>query len=841
MKKLIRIVEAGEKTAFIQTKKGEKKTIEYKKDDELTSLKDNQDIAKIDTADGKRIKEEVRKYTTQESAAVGKAVAKSLVKVLRAQGDEISKLKLTGIGVDKFNIHVEYGNDKGVDTFKFDLNPEGTAIILDLGSEPMELVDFVITQGNTVSLPTPELEDKLSDAMKKYVGEPTDAEYDDMAAIQEPTDPSQFAKELNEKLDPVGKEDKEKIKQIKSAIQKGDKSYDVTYTDGSTAKISVSHDDWDSINNKYGKLNEEKEIVGQELVDYIMKKWDWSEEKTLKFLADKLGNRQAVDETETLEGGIDQGGDLDVGHQDNEPAMLKSDVYRIAKMAAMLYKQLNNYDNMGGEVDFPHWWQAKIIKAYDYLQSAYGYLDGEEKTAAIDSMMNENEIDNSDYAMKIRALKSKASQPEPSRGIDYDEALTLRGMKAEIEAEIAQLYIDMEQEAEPEGGPIADRYGNELNKLEDRLYKITKQLRDYDMNESVNEGRVLKGLVDGKPTYIIDYEGQEMRIKGEDWPNFKKMIQLKESLNEDDYLQPDDESSMAKAQLRSIQSNASKMIDLLGDDDQLDAWVQAKLTKAEDYLDSAAGYTESEKHRDQESSIIALALNEKKATHCGRCGHTHVKGTPCPRPFKNEALDAVGKEDSDINNDGKVDKTDKYLKNRRDTVSKKVSKSELKEIMLEAYIEVLQEEEGAVLETSTDEILGKFPTVKKAITSLFTKEYPEFVTDIRWVAPKPSTFAVDLKNGQSFNLKWMGKGFEAQIEGKKYYLDTLQDYQQALDKINDILKNGPISQGEEPGGEEFGADTAAPAGGDVGADFGGGEAPAGEEEAGAEPETPEAL
>lgn len=80
--------------------------------------------------------------------------------------------------------------------------------------------------------------------------------------------------------------------------------------------------------------------------------------------------------------------DLDIGHQDDEPSMLKSDVYRIAKMAAMLYKQLDNYDNMG-EVDFPHWWQAKIIKAYDYLQSAYGYLDGEEKTAAIDAMMNE--------------------------------------------------------------------------------------------------------------------------------------------------------------------------------------------------------------------------------------------------------------------------------------------------------------------------------------------------------------------------------------------------------------------------------------------------------------------
>ena len=30
-------------------------------------------------------------------------------------------------------------------------------------------------------------------------------------------------------------------------------------------------------------------------------------------------------------------------------------------------------------------------------------------------------------------------------------------------------------------------------------------------------------------------------------------------------------------------------------------------------------------------------LTEKKATFCGRCGHTHVKGTPCPRPFKEEA------------------------------------------------------------------------------------------------------------------------------------------------------------------------------------------------------------
>ena len=39
-----------------------------------------------------------------------------------------------------------------------------------------------------------------------------------------------------------------------------------------------------------------------------------------------------------------------------------------------------------------------------------------------------------------------------------------------------------------------------------------------------------------------------------------------------------------------------------------------------------------------------------------------------------EELDAVGKEDDDINNDGKVDKSDSYLKNRRKTISKALKK-----------------------------------------------------------------------------------------------------------------------------------------------------------------------
>ena len=44
----------------------------------------------------------------------------------------------------------------------------------------------------------------------------------------------------------------------------------------------------------------------------------------------------------------------------------------------------------------------------------------------------------------------------------------------------------------------------------------------------------------------------------------------------------------------------------------------------------------------------------------------------CKGQMKGEAMDPVGKEDDDINNDGKVDKTDKYLANRRKAISKNI-------------------------------------------------------------------------------------------------------------------------------------------------------------------------
>ena len=50
-----------------------------------------------------------------------------------------------------------------------------------------------------------------------------------------------------------------------------------------------------------------------------------------------------------------------------------------------------------------------------------------------------------------------------------------------------------------------------------------------------------------------------------------------------------------------------------------------------------------------------------------------------------EKLDPVGKEDTDINNDGKVNKTDKYLKHRRDAVAKKLKEESIPDPLASLY------------------------------------------------------------------------------------------------------------------------------------------------------------
>ena len=102
--------------------------------------------------------------------------------------------------------------------------------------------------------------------------------------------------------------------------------------------------------------------------------------------------------------------DMDIGHQDNEPHMLKKDLYRIAKYAAELYKMVDQFDVEGQEVDFPQWWQAKIITSKEAMVKAKHYLDGELAVDKIDNMLgvlDESHSGNPNDKYVVRPCKNK--------------------------------------------------------------------------------------------------------------------------------------------------------------------------------------------------------------------------------------------------------------------------------------------------------------------------------------------------------------------------------------------------------------------------------------------------
>jgi NACalpha-BTF3-like transcription factor len=80
--------------------------------------------------------------------------------------------------------------------------------------------------------------------------------------------------------------------------------------------------------------------------------------------------------------------DIDLGHEDNEPHMIKGELYQIGKYAMELYAVMEELEETGGEYDLPGWWQSKITTAKNMISGAKHYLDFEIKEPAIDAAVD---------------------------------------------------------------------------------------------------------------------------------------------------------------------------------------------------------------------------------------------------------------------------------------------------------------------------------------------------------------------------------------------------------------------------------------------------------------------
>ena len=147
------------------------------------------------------------------------------------------------------------------------------------------------------------------------------------------------------------------------------------------------------------------------------------------------------------------------------------------------------------------------------------------KEAYLGNPLNEATDFNDPALMKARAAKM-ADEKEKARQAALDKKygssfmdkldaeIGLKNELSDLDDEREQLMIDMEQEAEPEGGEIADRYGARLNSIEQRMIDIKSELDDLRMYESVNEDRFKKN----KDSYIRITEPRFIKDKNN--PNF---------------------------------------------------------------------------------------------------------------------------------------------------------------------------------------------------------------------------------------------------------------------------------------------------------------------------------
>ena len=146
---------------------------------------------------------------------------------------------------------------------------------------------------------------------------------------------------------------------------------------------------------------------------------------------------------------------------------------------------------------------------------------------------------------------------EKAEGQLWDISLDLK----DLYDERGQMLIDMEQEAEVEGGPIADRYGNELNKIETQIQKLIAKRNQLEI-------RLAESLELNKDA-VNESVMSEIDLMAKEAKDFKEFV--KEFKTDNRY----------------------KGLDTVGDVEEFEAWLKSIYDAAKEDLDESV-ITEAE-------------------------------------------------------------------------------------------------------------------------------------------------------------------------------------------------------------------------------------------------------
>ena len=145
----------------------------------------------------------------------------------------------------------------------------------------------------------------------------------------------------------------------------------------------------------------------------------------------------------------------------------------------MSYWNEDNHPGKGKRRDTPEEREGSRQAGMQMTQQTH--RDKSKYTRKEKHKQNFNEADlNDPVAMKMRAAKDKLAKMRAANAGDdgndkfFDNAKKIALLKKERE----RLMRDMEQEAEPAGGPVADEYGDKLNRIDAAIAKLSGRLNE---------------------------------------------------------------------------------------------------------------------------------------------------------------------------------------------------------------------------------------------------------------------------------------------------------------------------------------------------------------------------
>jgi hypothetical protein len=88
-----------------------------------------------------------------------------------------------------------------------------------------------------------------------------------------------------------------------------------------------------------------------------------------------------------------------IGHTDDERNMIRKELYQMAKYAKEMFEML---EDLPADSDFPHWWQAKVVKSLQMISKAKHYLENELNVPDVGGDRTEEGVEEGDILDKLK-------------------------------------------------------------------------------------------------------------------------------------------------------------------------------------------------------------------------------------------------------------------------------------------------------------------------------------------------------------------------------------------------------------------------------------------------------